>query len=623
MKKNVVALGVAALVAGATLSTVSLAAVIPPGPVSPGVGDFGGLNVVGGAPAATTLAVAPNGIGHKLIIPYFNAQQGNSTLINLVNTDSVHGKAVKVRFRSAQNSDDILDFTVFLSPNDVWTARVEQGASGLARLVTTDNSCTAPFNVRSADNRTEVATNFVPDRLNPNATEEQRFAWTREGYVEIFTMADIVQPTDARREARGIDDIGAAITMRRYGPDATSPTFYNVIKHNAAGVALCGDGLTGAAQTAFLDDLRLIERFDTAAEAAAMLLAPPTTGLMGNWTIARVGEGLSFTGEATAIVATDAAGTPGQGNFVMFPQSSESYADVRGRPIRSNSADPLFAVDPVANPDAFLQAAFFDLPDLSTPYTSFINPFDPAGERLTGNAGDQAIALSNTISSSLIGNEFVSVLEAQFRTDWTFSMPTRRYFVAVAYQANEGATAADPRRPGLVVNDGVSLHSVVIGTGAATNVNIQGDIFGFAGALASTTVKLVGDRACVALAADAVTPYDRSERTPTVVGQLVVSPSTPQAPNRVTLCGEVSVLSFNRPNTTASGVLGATSAFQNVTVPYDSGWATVRLNSSAEQRGLPVLGHAFMRAEGGITPGVNSNFGLTFEHRRLAGPGAP
>ena len=618
MKKNVVALGVAALVAGATLSTVALAAVIPPGPVgTPGVDNFGGA----ASPAATQLAVAPNGIGHKLVIPYFNAQEGNSTLINLVNTDSVHGKAVKVRFRSAQNSDDILDFTVFLSPNDVWTARVEQGASGLARLVTTDNSCTAPFNVRSADNRTEVATNFVPDRLNPNATEEQRFAWTREGYVEIFTMADIVQPTDALRAARGIDNIGAAITMRRYGPDATSPTFYNVIKHNAAGVALCGDGLTGAAQTAFLDDLRLIERFDTAAEAAAMLLAPPTTGLMGNWTIARVGEGLSFTGEATAIVATDATGTPGQGNFVMFPQSSESYADVRGRTIRDNSADPLFAVDSAANPDAFLQAAFFDLPDLSTPYTSALNAGD---ERTVGNAGTQAINLSNTISSSLIGNEFVSVLEAQFRTDWTFSMPTRRYFVAVAYQANAGATAADPRRPGLVVNEeGYPAESTVVGTGVGTNVNIDGTIFGAAGTLASTTVKLVGDRACVALAADAVTPYDRSERTPTVVGQLVVSPSTPQAPNRVTLCGEVSVLSFNRPNTTASGVLGATSAFQNVTVPYDSGWATVRLNSGAQQQGLPVLGHAFMRAEGGITPGVNSNFGLTFEHRRLAGPATP
>ena len=57
------------------------------------------------------LVVNDGGIGHALITPYFTAQNGNATLISLVNTDLANGKALKVRFRGASNSDDILDFT--------------------------------------------------------------------------------------------------------------------------------------------------------------------------------------------------------------------------------------------------------------------------------------------------------------------------------------------------------------------------------------------------------------------------------------------------------------------------------------------------------------------------------
>ena len=49
-----------------------------------------------------------------------------------------------MRFRSASNSDDLLDFQVFLSPGDVWTVAVVADANGLAQIVTADNTCTVP-----------------------------------------------------------------------------------------------------------------------------------------------------------------------------------------------------------------------------------------------------------------------------------------------------------------------------------------------------------------------------------------------------------------------------------------------------------------------------------------------
>ena len=95
-------------------------------------------------PAATAIQLAPGNIGHFLYTPYYSVQGNMNTLLNITNTDMVNGKAVKVRFRGAANSDDVLDFTVFLSPGDVWTASLTQGADGRAQITSPDSSCTLP-----------------------------------------------------------------------------------------------------------------------------------------------------------------------------------------------------------------------------------------------------------------------------------------------------------------------------------------------------------------------------------------------------------------------------------------------------------------------------------------------
>ena len=130
MKKNVLALSIATAVVGFA-------------------GSAHAIGTIGTNATATQLTFGDTGIGHMLLVPYFSTQNGNATLLSLVNTDTVNGKAVKVRFRGAKNSDDIFDFQVFLSPGDVWTANVSQNADGRSALTTEDNSCTRPKSVNA------------------------------------------------------------------------------------------------------------------------------------------------------------------------------------------------------------------------------------------------------------------------------------------------------------------------------------------------------------------------------------------------------------------------------------------------------------------------------------------
>ena len=138
--------------------------------------------------AAHAFEVTRNGIGMYNLLPYYSAQAGNATLIQVTNTDTVNGKAVKVRFRGAEWSDDVLDFTLFMSPGDVWTGGVS--ANGLiAGLFTVDNSCTLPEDVNQ---------DFVTSRLEAS---DSAAAGTREGYFEIITMADIPHAVRLQRLA--------------------------------------------------------------------------------------------------------------------------------------------------------------------------------------------------------------------------------------------------------------------------------------------------------------------------------------------------------------------------------------------------------------------------------------
>lgn len=104
--------------------------------------------VAGLAGVAQAVNVNPDGLGQVLLYPYYSVNAGNTTLLSVVNTTN-QGKAVKIRFLESLNSAEVLDFNLYMSPFDVWTASLSQiddvdGTSGGGALFTNDTTCTVP-----------------------------------------------------------------------------------------------------------------------------------------------------------------------------------------------------------------------------------------------------------------------------------------------------------------------------------------------------------------------------------------------------------------------------------------------------------------------------------------------
>ena len=478
MRKNLLALSIAAMVGG--LSGAANAAVINDALTT-----------------ATQLAINPAGVGHILAVPYFSTQGNNKTLLSITNTDTVNGKAVKLRFRGAANSDDIFDITVFLSPGDVWTADVAADGE-VSRLLTNDTTCTLP----SAQDIKDLGGKFKTNRVQGNAAQ------TREGYVEILNSADIP-------------------------PAAGAATLYTAIKH-VNGKAPC---------TAAVMDAQATE-LANAADAATRGYAHPTGQLMANWILVNVDGMASHSGEAVAVRAVNAAGANAAGNIVWFPQTTD--APTAGA-VNTLTADPLLQSAGFA-----AEVANYDFPDLSTPYLAA-----PAA----GAPETQAVTLANQLAVRSVVNEYAT--SNGFSTDWVFSMPTRRYAVALNYAA--------PAATRLLFNAGNATHFNTV----------------------NTSLNAAGTLACVT--PGVMRGFDREETTQ---NSFVISPDT-----AMKLCGETSVLAFNN---TGASVLGSALARNDIKTKAADGWLSI--NTANGGAGLPIIGFSALKANG-------ANLGGTWKHR--------
>ena len=583
MRKNILAVSIAAMIGGLGFA----------GAASAGSAYFNagatvaqdGKTVAGPFfDVADELAVVPQGIGHILVVPYFSTQDGNVSLVNIVNTDLVNGKAVKLRYRGAANSDDIYDITVLLSPGDVWSANVSNN-NGVSTLVTNDNTCTLPASVNA---------NFTGARANSDDTQ------TLEGYIEILNMADI--PKNLATDALG-------------APSSIANPLYTAIKH-VNGTAPCA---TIASQ---LEDVVLAESvtgapITDATSAAASLAANewngrgfnfPSGGLMANWSIVNLSKAGSFTGTATAVAARKIGSNNDRAvaNLVFSPQDSalqpSSLAAIaNGTHPAFLTADPLLAggvTKAGVVTQAKIPASLYDFPDLSTPYVT-----DPS---VQGAALTQAETLSAALATASVTNEYLTSPSVSFATDWTFSMPARRYNVAYNYAGT--AVAAD-----FALYAAVLDYADEIGRGAAPTVaptvldttivapeTNKATYF----TAANTTVSSLKPQVCVK--PGALSYYDTSEQG-AAGGSYVISPQPIGA--ALAFCGETSVLSFN-----GTSVLGAKIATQNITTKqsasatFTDGWMTIATPGNGG--GLPVIGHAFAKALGS-----SANLGGIWAHR--------
>lgn len=566
MKKSLLALGAVAALGGLGFSGAANAVWV--------VGDVADA-------AATQLSPVDSGVGHILVTPYFSTvakdnNGANTTLLSIVNTDTKNGKAVKVRFRGAANSDDVFDFTVLLSPYDVWTATVSRGADGLSRISTPDNSCVLPTKM-PAD-----GIEFNPLRLPSTLSEDAKAAHTQEGYVEWLNMADI--------------------------PPSTP--LYAQIKHDKNGMPKCDqaemDYLTAAsdanvAATRFGGRAAL-----TTDEASAYGLVQPTGGLMGNWSIFNNTNVTSYGGPHSAIAAMDSMGdqraaarlffAPQIGdNDLYFPTGGAGqpaiWADgsTAGGGNLSETADPLLtnAVNGGQTP-VRLAMLPFDLPDLSTPY---VNATPVAG---INPAPLQASVLSDALAAKALMNEWTAASDngVDFATDWVFSQPTRRYHVVMDYvAAAAGGSAA---------------------SGVVHNTQTQ-HLFYLPGGMEGQRQLTYGDMVCLKAGVTDSAIYNREEGTAAIQyagGQW--SPGRPAAPGRG-FCGEVAVMQFGAAPVRA---LNGQLTLETVTPPtgFGAGWMSYGFKTTVAPRGLPVVGYAANTFKGVSAQGAG-NYGDAITHR--------
>jgi len=167
MKKNLMSLAVAASVVGVTAS------------------------------AQAAMYVNPDKTGSVLLFPYYNAQNGNETSMHIVNT-TTEAKAVKVRFMEYVNSQEVLDFNLYLSERDHFSFTIYKNPNGDGgAIITRDNSCTVPelgdATVGVPGSKTENADGSIT-RIQPflnyqYATDaDKSYSRSLVGHVEVIEM---------------------------------------------------------------------------------------------------------------------------------------------------------------------------------------------------------------------------------------------------------------------------------------------------------------------------------------------------------------------------------------------------------------------------------------------------
>lgn len=251
--------------------------------------------------AAQAVYVNAQGTGQALLYPYYSADNGNDTYVQVVNTSNV-GKAVKVRFVESKNSQEVLDFNLYLSPWDVWAGAITATGNGGAKIVTSDTSCTD--GTIPPNGQPFVNTQYRND-------SDSSIERTLEGHIEIIGMADIVPGS-------GLDD---------------------AITHTSAGVPLDCSYTNG-------------KNFgEGSSETTA-----PTGGLYGFAQLVNVESGTAVIMDATALAnfsdtnlwTTPASVTPdltmANTDAIVFDGVTAHSFDVLDFDVSSGQGDPVSAV---------------------------------------------------------------------------------------------------------------------------------------------------------------------------------------------------------------------------------------------------------------------------------------
>ncbi|MDO3385252.1 hypothetical protein QWI17_05295 [Gilvimarinus sp. SDUM040013] len=352
--------------------------------------------LAGAAGTAQAVHINNDGLGEVLIYPYYSIEGGQNTYISVVNTTEYY-KAVKVRFIEAENSQEVLDFNLYLSPEDVWTGAVVPEGDG-AKIITRDNSCTVPHISRpTADNPTAVDGEAFRDLQYADDGGSTGLARTNEGYVELIEMAVVAEDGTGFGTAEG-NALAADIL------------------HDPSGMP---------------------------ADCAAVV---------GRW----VTSGASFeTGDivdGTGVVSDTGTGTfntnPNAPSMLVGTDADGTLGGLYGYGVLINPMEGTNATYSARALDAFYDAGAFYAPNHTNPGT-----LEPSlqNSQVTANILDGVTPVSFVTTDGLdavsalfmhdtISNDFVLDEIIQAETDWVIAMPTKRRYVFDLQDADDAGT---------------------------------------------------------------------------------------------------------------------------------------------------------------------------------------
>jgi len=344
-------------------------------------------SVLGGAAVQAGQHVNPEGTGQVLMFPFYNADNGNATNMHIVNTTS-EAKALKVRFVEYKNSDEVLDFNLYLSGNDHFAFGVIKDPNGTgAALITQDNSCTVPAlgsanppfsgtattEANGAVTRIQPFTNFLYATSKDVDSSIER---TLTGHVEVIEMGEL-------------QNVGTPTVTT---PQPNNTQWRSFATHGATGVpANCAGLVAGWTAAKTINGFGYSNNVDVTA---------PKGGLYGLSYHINVASAAAFGFEPTAV---DDWQTVAQHES----PGSELPSVMQGQPAVTLKTD-----------DALLWET----------YTLAAN---------SGGTVDQAQAISAILSTTSISNDVMINPAIGGMTDWVITFPTKRTHVD-----NTGSTNA-------------------------------------------------------------------------------------------------------------------------------------------------------------------------------------
>ena len=354
--------------------------------------------IAGMASVANAVNVNPDGLGQVLLFPYYTARGGNDTLISIINTTD-RGKAVKVRFIEAMNSREVLDFNLYMSPFDVWTAAVVATDAGGGKMVTTDTSCTVPyFTGRGNGVGEQEFLNFeYTGPVAPGSNFDagpQGIERTASGYIEIIEMATML-PQDGYFPLSG----GGINTGNPAVVEWASKHVDGVPRSCATLERFWTSNVSANRWLQSADDgFGANFGFDTERGA--------TGGLAGAASIINVQEGTMFSYNATAVDGFWLTGTGSHTNpGSIFPNLNNG-----------------------TNTEAY---TFVGAPN-------FLE---------TTNWGLGVLALNATLTLDKLLNEYVTDADFGGRSEWVLTFPTKRFHADALGKGLPPVTAGNPIPP--------------------------------------------------------------------------------------------------------------------------------------------------------------------------------